>query len=141
MRLSDTIFLAISKKIDVHINLKYFRFQTGGKSLTLNTYLYIEKKKENWSIDSVGKAPHKQGHTQKNELFRGPAEVCKFHALAAFLAYAIAELTGKRAMVKPTINCYGSQNLNSVLNGYEEGVLIRAFEDAGALQVNIKANV
>lgn len=138
MKLTDNIFLGLSKKIDVHINLKYFRFKVGNKSLTLNTYLYIEKEHENWSIASIGEAPKKGQNTQRIDLFEGPSEVCKFHALAAFFAYAISELTSKRAMLRPTFNCYDVKNLNSVLNGYEDGIIIRALEDAGAMKVIIK---
>ncbi len=138
MKLTDNIFLGLSKKIDVHLNLKYFRFEAGKKSLTLSTYLYIEKKNENWSIASIGETPKSGHNTQRVDLFKGQSEVCKFQALDAFFAYAISELTSKRAIFRPTINCYDVQSLNSVLNGYEEGIIIRALGDAGAMQVNIK---
>lgn len=138
MKLTDNIFLGLSKKIDVYIDLKYFKFNAGHNSLTLNTYLYIEKENENWSIASIGETPKIGQNTQRIDLFKGPSDVCKFHALAAFFAHAIFKLTRKRAMIRPTFNCYGIKNLNSVLNGYEEGIIIRALKDAGAMQVNIK---
>ena len=138
MKLSDNIFTSLSKNINVYIALDSFRFEIDDKTITLKTYIYVKNENDELSIVSVGNEPEDKTNTERIDLFTGKSNINKYDVLVAFLKSAVAQLVNKRAMIRPTINCYGSKQLNKILNGYEEGVLTRAFEEVGAMLVNIK---
>lgn len=138
MKLSDNIFTRLSKPITVYISLESFRIETEHKSITLQTYLYVAYQNNTLTVASVGEEPEDKTHTERVDLFTGQSRFDKYDILVAFLKHAISQVVSKRAMIRPTIHCYGSKHLGSVMNGYEAGILTRAFEEVGAMLIYIK---
>ncbi len=136
---AGNILLNFSPKIQLDISLDVFTFKKNGLSKSFRTYIHVSGDKKP-RVVSVGEEPLRPFESIKVDLFdkNAPTEIDKYDCLSAFLKYCIAEMSSKYAMIRPTIVVSGINELNPVLNGYEQKVLMTTLGDAGAALVLFK---
>ena len=131
-------FILSTNTITAYLSLETFRFESQGKSCVVGTHLLLETTNGKQTIASIGESRLVAGNQVRVDLFKGNEPFDKFDHLVAVLQYGLIGVTRKWAIIRPTIICYGAASLRAVFNGYEEGVLNRAFGDAGAMQIFFK---
>ena len=137
----EYFFMLFSARIEVEANLDSFTFRKGHEFKKFNTFLYVSKNAERPQIISVGETPIRQDGAVKIKIFEKKETDSiyddKYDCLAAFLMHCLKTITSKYAIVRPSIYVNGADNLEPVLNGFQNKVLIHAFGDAGAARVFI----
>lgn len=124
-----------SPKITVQLNNDSVSFISSKRTIQLGSYFFLKKRRDKYEIVSVGEVPTDNIHSEKVDLFRSDSRSDKFECLIAFMKHGLSTVTSKFALVRPTIICKGVENMNPLLNGYEEGLFRRIFEEAGAVDV------
>ena len=138
MTINQDLLAYFSKKINVYVSTSTFRFESGDLQKTLPTFMYIKKEGDGSKIIAVGEEIYTQEDATRLELFRSGEFFDKYPFLVMFVRYGISHMTKKKAMIRPTIYCYGSDDLRQVFNGYEKGILTKVFEDAGAAFIHMR---
>jgi len=132
----EDFFMLFSEKIDVEVNLDSFTFIKGHEFKKFNTFLYVSTSSDRLQIISVGETPTKQDGAVRISIFERSKNDSiykdKYDCLAAFLMHCLKTITSKYAIVRPSIFIHGADKLDSVLNGFQNKVLIHSFGDAGA---------
>jgi len=130
------LFLRLfSPRITVHITNDSVSLDSNRRSMQLGAYICFRKKRDKYEIASVGEMPKDNIRSEKVELFHSESRSDKFECLVAFMKHGLSSVSSRFALVRPTVICRGAENLGSFFGGYEEGILRRAFREAGAVDV------
>lgn len=128
-----SLFLRLfSPRITVRVADGYVSLESNRRSVRLGAHVYIREEKGRYGIASVGEMPKDNIPSTRIELFHSDSRSDKFECLVAFIRHSLSLVSSRFAMVRPTVICKGSKDLSSLFSGYEEGILRRAFREAGA---------
>lgn len=136
---ANTWLTGLSKTITVFLSPTSIRFESEGRSKTVTPLILLRVENGKRVIAAIGDTPAQVGmNNTKVDLFDGASDADKYDCLVEVLRHGIVSVSKSRWMIRPSIVCYGASSLHRLLSGYQVGILKRAFEEAGALQVGFK---
>lgn len=129
-------------RIILDVSPEIFVFTQEQRSISLDTYLYVDATADGLRVAAVGERPATAAPALiRVDLFREAAlpttsrPIEKMECLEPFVRYALQKLKDRRNIVRPIITVRHASALAGPLGGYHRAVLREAFEAAGAQEV------
>lgn len=136
-----TIINKLTGKITIDITPEMFIFSWRGRSISIETFLYLFNENEKYKILGIGENFEGSDTCHRIDLFSGPPPknntISRSELLEAFLRFGFRKITD-RVLIQPTIIFRGTYSINEILAGYQKTVLRDAAFKAGAYAVEIE---
>lgn len=140
MTLGGVISGILGSDLDVTISPSIVHFKCNGRTESHTPIIYVAP--DTHQLLAVGTSPVPSLHTRV-ELFgtSGSRQIklSKQDCLAMFFRYAFSRLLNRWIFIRPRVNVHGSNSLDPILCGYQEGILREAIEKAGARECHFKS--
>ena len=122
-------------KIEVHMEKEVFTFASKKGVFPLKTCVFLKRDRRAFKIVSFGIEGTKSIAHKKIELFSKNSK-SDYECLKQFIKYGLSLTTNKHAVIRPSIICKGLENFSEFFSGYEHGIFLNLFIEAGALDVD-----
>ena len=128
-------------KIIIDVTPEKFIFSWRGRSINIETFLYLFEENGKYKILGIGENFEGADTCHRIELFSvtplSNDNISRSELLEAFLRFGFRKIIG-RALIQPTIVFRGTHNINGILAGYQRTVLRDAAFKAGAYAVDFE---
>ena len=126
-------------QIRLRVGPEAFVFTSRKTTAQIGTFLYLKDGTAGVRLLSVGEEmPSAPGVVRVDLFANAPTPIApieKMDCLEAFCRYGIHKVTARYAMVRPCVTVSGIDSLETVLHGYQVGVLKRVLTASGASMV------
>ena len=128
--------------VTIDVTPEEFIFSWRGVSVSIETYIYLLDDNGEYRILGIGEDFEGSNRCIRVELFSEKLppnnRILRSKLLEAFIRFGMWKIVGRRIFLRPTMVFRGTQNIEKMLSGYQDTILIDAACKAGAHSVEIK---